>query len=185
MSNKLLTEMDKVYQDCMAIATKKNHDYAGSSTDPFANFRTFGWKGIMVRISDKWQRMLNFYHKQEYKVIDESFEDTIKDAINYLTIMLVMYREEAGWRVTKSSTVMSEGQVHVGPMLTRDAPLAQSISNRLKDGPHMTYNPETQQLKEHLAQELRFKDQFSYKPWAKHHPKCDCYDCITGGQYGE
>lgn len=94
-ANKLLTEMELIFRECYDIAEKKNHDYAGEE-DPLANFRTFGWKGVIVRISDKWQRLVNFFKKQEFKCKDESFEDTIKDAINYLAIALVMYREEKG-----------------------------------------------------------------------------------------
>lgn len=166
-NNVLLSGMADIFADALAIAVKKNHDYAGD-VDPLANFRTFGWKGVIVRISDKWQRLVNFFKKQEFKCDDESFEDTIKDAINYLAIALVMYREEQGspsaWRIEKGTGLMTEGQVHVGPMITRDHPLGE-----VPVRPEMLFDPMTGR-----------SEQFSYKNDAKHHAKCTCYDCATG-----
>lgn len=78
----------------LGISEKKNSDYADSS-DPFQNFKGVEhWgvctveQGLMVRISDKMQRVSNLL-KREAKVSDESIVDTLSDARNYLNILQV------------------------------------------------------------------------------------------------
>ncbi|MCK9370850.1 hypothetical protein M0R04_13150 [Candidatus Dojkabacteria bacterium] len=79
------------------IHDKKSHDYA--TEDPFSNFRQcekFGipaWKGPMVRMSDKWSRLVNLSTK-EAKVEDERFEDTLMDLSIYALICILL-REDA------------------------------------------------------------------------------------------
>ena len=72
------------------IILNKNSDY-GSKNDPFRNFKTFGAFGIIVRLSDKIARLQTFIEKaqmgQELAVKDESWEDTLVDAINYLVLL--------------------------------------------------------------------------------------------------
>lgn len=76
------------------VMTKKNHDYAAES-DVFRNFRYFGGLGILVRLSDKLARLRSFEENGNFKVTDESLEDTIVDAINYSIIYLAFKRETA------------------------------------------------------------------------------------------
>lgn len=78
----------------LGISEKKNSDYADSE-DPFQNFRGVErWgvctveQGLMVRISDKMQRVSNLL-KREAMVSDESIVDTLSDARNYLNILQV------------------------------------------------------------------------------------------------
>ena len=88
---KLLDKMKKIHS-C------KNHDYAGEN-EPFRNFRiceTMGissWKGCLIRISDKFSRLCSFAKKEEYKVKDESVEDTLMDLSIYALICIILYRE--------------------------------------------------------------------------------------------
>lgn len=75
------------------LMARKNSDYANPtvSSDPFRNFRAFGAYGILVRLSDKLARLRTFVEKaragQEMAVKDEGWEDTLIDAINYLTLL--------------------------------------------------------------------------------------------------
>ena len=88
-----LQAIKNIFTECHSVVVRKNNDYAGN-TDPLANFRTFGWKGVVVRLSDKMSRLVTFYNKPELSVKDESIEDTLQDLINYAAICLVMYRLE-------------------------------------------------------------------------------------------
>lgn len=85
--------MQEIFDSCLEIAYKKSHDYAGV-TDSLSNFRTFGWKGVVVRLGDKFNRVANFSKQEEMYVKDESVEDTLMDMINYASICLMLYRQE-------------------------------------------------------------------------------------------
>ena len=75
----------------LAIVVKKNADYA-TETDPFRNFNyaqvlgVTAEKAILVRTVDKIARIDNLLTK-EHQVTEESIEDTLVDAIDYLAIL--------------------------------------------------------------------------------------------------
>jgi len=85
--------LDKIRE----IHDSKSHDYAGTE-DPFSNFRQcekFGipaWKGLMVRMSDKWSRLTNLATKDAK--VNESFEDTLLDLSIY-SLICILLREDA------------------------------------------------------------------------------------------
>ena len=83
---KLLSEMKTLYD-------KKNADYSGDQ-DPLANLREFGWKGGVVRLSDKYFRLKNFAKSGKLKVKDESIRDTLLDMANYALLTIILYEEE-------------------------------------------------------------------------------------------
>lgn len=85
--------MEKIFTTALTLASKKGRDYSGND-DGLGNFRTFGWKGIVVRLEDKMQRVIQFCKTGSFKVKDESVEDTLLDLINYAALTLIMYREE-------------------------------------------------------------------------------------------
>lgn len=95
-TTEFLSSISKTYADGVKIIKKKNQDYA-NSTDPFRNFRSATIVGIgieraiLLRVLDKLSRCANLIDKQP-SVVDESLEDTLIDAINYLAI-LKAYRE--------------------------------------------------------------------------------------------
>lgn len=75
----------------LEIMRAKNHDY--SKGHPLGNFMVAeslqvcsAEDGIIVRISDKLSRLASIL-KKGTKVKDESVEDTIVDAINYLVLL--------------------------------------------------------------------------------------------------
>lgn len=76
----------------------KSHDYAPGD-DRFANFRLSelsgipAWKGIIIRMGDKFSRISEFAKKESLEVKDESVEDTLIDLANYSLLCLLAYYE--------------------------------------------------------------------------------------------
>lgn len=81
-----------------AVALAKSHDYAGDS-DPMSNFRMCetmgipGWKGIVIRLGDKYSRIMNFCKKESLQVKDESIIDTLLDMANYSLLCIILYNQ--------------------------------------------------------------------------------------------
>lgn len=92
----------QTFEQCLAISDAKNTDYAVGS-DPFLNFRhveSLGLcsiqVGMLVRLSDKMGRIANLIASDKPpSVTNESVDDTIMDAINYLAILRA-YRVSEG-----------------------------------------------------------------------------------------
>lgn len=106
-----LKEAKEVFNECFNILTKKNSDY-GADADPFKNFRRSTDhkvdpdRGILVRHSDKMSRIDNLLEK-EPSVVEESIEDTCKDAINYMLIFLLYQREKRSQKKQPSYGLMA------------------------------------------------------------------------------
>lgn len=89
----------ELLEDMKATHIAKRHDYA-SVEDIFANFRTCemagisAWKGVCVRIGDKFSRIMGFARKEKLEVKDESIKDTLVDLANYALIAYILYEEE-------------------------------------------------------------------------------------------
>lgn len=94
------TDFEDFVKSLKDILFKKNNDYTGNNSDPFFNLRRAeriglpAWKGTLIRLLDKMARLETFASKQEFKVDGENFEDTIKDAANYLFLVLELYKEQ-------------------------------------------------------------------------------------------
>lgn len=92
----MLDNIRATYAKGLTIIEKKNADYAASS-NPFRNFESATVVGIsieraiLLRVLDKLARCSNLIDKPPV-VVEESLEDTLIDAINYLAI-LKAYRE--------------------------------------------------------------------------------------------
>ena len=95
----------KLLDKMAEIHSAKNHDYSKGQKDPLSNFRMcegFGipaWKGVLVRISDKFSRITQLSTK-EAEVKDESFEDTLLDMANYCLLCIILRRERNERRST-------------------------------------------------------------------------------------
>lgn len=97
--SRLLDYHKAMCQSAWDLMDKKNQDYAGGhGRSPFANFErveamgiTTVEKGFLVRMTDKMSRLSSFLESGEFKVKDESFEDTLVDLINY-SVLLSAYR---------------------------------------------------------------------------------------------
>lgn len=91
----LLAHHDTLTAEAYELMQRKNNDYAGADgASPFKNFlhaETLGLcsaeQGMVVRLSDKLQRLAHAVSGQEMKVTDESVRDTILDIINYSVLI--------------------------------------------------------------------------------------------------
>jgi hypothetical protein len=103
MTTKQLLELhDKTCGICREVMSAKNTDYCGGSNDPFANFRiseVLGVHpaiGIMMRMTDKMQRIRSFVQNGTLAVKTESFEDACEDLVNYAILLKGYLLEESG-----------------------------------------------------------------------------------------
>jgi hypothetical protein len=93
-----LRTISAIYDNGLAIIKLKNADYA-TDIDPFKNFRSAEMvgvdveKAILVRVLDKLSRIGNLLDK-EPSVVEESVEDALTDAINYLAILLAKRKSD-------------------------------------------------------------------------------------------
>lgn len=69
--------------DFINVFSEKQHDYG-----PY-NIARFGEVGIIVRVSDKLERIRNLTNKKE-KPKNESIADTLLDIVNYCVILLIV-----------------------------------------------------------------------------------------------
>jgi hypothetical protein len=98
MSTYTLIELEKdiesIISELAEVRAKKGHDYSGTE-DTLDNLRAFGWRGVVVRLGDKFHRLKHaILSGEQLQVIDESLEDTMQDFINYALFLLVLYRQE-------------------------------------------------------------------------------------------
>ena len=88
----------RLLENMKEVHDMKRHDYA-SEDDVFKNFRTCemagipAWKGVAIRIGDKFRRLMSFVKQNELKVKDESIRDTLIDMQASL-ICDILYDEE-------------------------------------------------------------------------------------------
>lgn len=79
------------------LHSRKNHDYAGDA--PLSNLKTCeqiglpAWKGILVRLMDKWGRLKIFAKTGSFEVKDESVIDTLMDNAVYSLLCIIVYEE--------------------------------------------------------------------------------------------
>jgi len=94
MSDRLFDTQKHLFDKAEGIMKSKNADYSNpeSTGDDLANFRGSTKvqvpvpKGIYIRLGDKMSRIETFLNRGTFEV-DESIEDTVVDAINYLVIL--------------------------------------------------------------------------------------------------
>lgn len=113
----------KCCQRMIDITAKKNSDYSGGSTDPFANFTQISHVvqlksvieiGFMTRMSDKFSRIGSFITKGVFEVADETVEDTLLDLANYCILFigyLAHKRELAGMDKSNMAAAMQANAV--------------------------------------------------------------------------
>lgn len=95
------------------ITRRKNADYTGDSTDPFANFAVVSKVGVctteqgfLVRMCDKLMRISALSAEgKEAQVKDEAVEDTLLDLANY-SILLAGYL-----RSRRARSMQQQGQI--------------------------------------------------------------------------
>lgn len=79
---------------------KKNAGYSGADPDPWANFREaekFGVspvQGCLIRLSDKYSRMIHLLQNTENDQVGENIRDTLMDLAAYAIIAICLIEEE-------------------------------------------------------------------------------------------
>jgi len=88
----------ELIEEVQELHSRKNADYA-KGTDPLSNFRActaFGipaWKGVLVRMSDKWSRIIELANGKKPEVSDEGIMDTLKDLSVYSLLTIILLEE--------------------------------------------------------------------------------------------
>ena len=92
MTRKQLTRTVKMLMDLdLEFMEKKNHDYS-TAEDALSNFKDFGWRGIVVRIGDKYKRLREMAQGKEPK--NEAVIDSFIDLCIYGYLARVVYLNE-------------------------------------------------------------------------------------------
>ncbi len=87
----------ELLQQMADLHSRKNHDYAGD--DPLSNLRASeeidipAWKGILIRLMDKWGRLKTFAKTGSFEVKDESVNDTLMDNAVYSLLCIIVLEE--------------------------------------------------------------------------------------------
>jgi len=91
-------KFDDVLDELKMLHDAKNHDYA-TADNPYKNLegvKRIGiepWRGIVIRLMDKFERLEGFCRTRELAVKNESIEDTFKDIAIYSTLAMILYRK--------------------------------------------------------------------------------------------
>lgn len=93
-AEELISHAEKLFGSLTGVMRKKNADYSASDDNAFRNFEAVEYFGItetkvgmMVRLTDKFTRICNLLKKHGVGQVNESLQDSIEDAINYLAIL--------------------------------------------------------------------------------------------------
>jgi hypothetical protein len=101
----------ELLDEIRALHIAKNAGYSGQNNpDHYANFREsekFGvtaFRGCMVRLSDKWQRIVNLIRDPSNEQVGESVKDTLMDMAAYSLIAICLYEEGHGTSYNSTKT---------------------------------------------------------------------------------
>ena len=92
-------EFDDVLDELKMLHDAKNHDYA-TQENPYKNLEkvlSIGiepWRGIVIRLMDKFSRLEEYCVKGELAIKSEGIEDTFKDIANYSILAMILFRKE-------------------------------------------------------------------------------------------
>lgn len=77
----------QIANEIVDLLDKKRHDYGTN------NITKFGSKGVLVRVSDKVERLITLTWESDKEPNFESVEDTWKDIAGYAILALIELRE--------------------------------------------------------------------------------------------
>ena len=77
----------QVQNEGLQLFIKKNKDYGES-------YSNFGLVGIIVRLQDKINRLINISNTNITLVKEESLKDTLLDLHNYAALALLLYDDD-------------------------------------------------------------------------------------------
>ena len=96
--NEVQASVNEIIEDMLNIFEAKDTDYAANGK-PMGNLRSAeelgipAWKGTLLRMGDKKQRIQSFAARGSFKVNDEKIADTLKDLANYACLASVLFSE--------------------------------------------------------------------------------------------
>ena len=88
----------QIIKELQELHSRKNHDYA-QEQEPLSNLRQSekmgipAWKGCLVRMGDKFDRLCNFARQATLEVEDEKITDTLNDLAVYAVLCRILYEE--------------------------------------------------------------------------------------------
>jgi hypothetical protein len=101
---------DELIQEIQALHNSKNHDYAADA-DPLSNLRKCesmgvpAWKGVLVRLTDKWSRIEQLSNGKTPK--HESLRDSLIDNAVYSLLCVILLDEQT--RESTSGSLAAAG----------------------------------------------------------------------------
>lgn len=106
--DEFLAYLKATHEKMLQVVEQKNHDYCGDA-NPFGNFMACealgiaeAEKGILVRLVDKFKRIITFVNTGVLKVADEKVEDTCIDAANYFLILAALIHSKKMKQIKKA-----------------------------------------------------------------------------------
>ena len=93
------TRFPFILLEMMELHSSKSNDYA-TDESPFSNIELCeragvpAWKGVVIRLGDKYSRLCQLARKGEAEVKDETFEDTCLDLAVYALILRMLKGEK-------------------------------------------------------------------------------------------
>ena len=93
----------EIVKEMTDLHDRKNRDYAG--TDYLSNFLMCermgipAWKGSLIRLSDKFSRVINIARTEEISVSDETVVDTLMDLAVYAILTRILYENSKAGKI--------------------------------------------------------------------------------------
>ena len=94
----LRKEFNDALDELKMLHDAKNHDYA-TAENPYKNLEGVSrigiepWRGIVIRLMDKFERVEQFCTNGELAIKSEGMEDTFKDIEVYSTLAMILFRK--------------------------------------------------------------------------------------------
>jgi hypothetical protein len=97
----MMKEFRKIQEEQYELFAKKQQAYGKNSILMGGDInksdeRQMALSGVVIRLNDKLQRLLNLVLKNKKSAVDENVEDTFIDIANYANIALVVSRKKWG-----------------------------------------------------------------------------------------
>ena len=92
-------EFDDALDELKMLHDAKNSDYS-TLENPYKNLQAVerigieAWRGIVIRLMDKFSRLEEYCVKGELAIKSEGIEDTFKDIANYSILAMILFRKE-------------------------------------------------------------------------------------------
>ena len=92
-------EFDDALDELKMLHDAKNADYS-TLENPYKNLQATerigveAWRGIVIRLMDKFSRLEEYCVKGELAIKSEGIEDTFKDIAVYSTLAMILFRKD-------------------------------------------------------------------------------------------